>query len=180
MFFRFFKNKDNQNSSWLFFNRNRLSVDYKITGSNYLPQFGSVNALSFNRARFKGLAPVVLLQILNSGVYPKSGIQYAHTKSHLTVFTWLVCETLKNSRLDYFLLIRYQKVVNTKIKLFTQFETLNTFPLIHTNNFSFTQRVRIGLLIKDFQFGPAIDLNQYGQKVFTKKFLPGCFIRYEF
>jgi hypothetical protein len=44
MFFRFFKNSAGENSRFLFFNRNRASVDYRMTGKSYLPQFGFTEA----------------------------------------------------------------------------------------------------------------------------------------
>ena len=42
MRFRFFKNRNRANSPWLFFNRNRASVDYRINVAEgaFLPQFG--------------------------------------------------------------------------------------------------------------------------------------------
>ena len=60
MFFKYFKNNQGENSRWLFFNRNRASVDYRMTKTSYLPQFGFTEAISYNHEKLKGFAPVIL------------------------------------------------------------------------------------------------------------------------
>ena len=52
MFFKFFKNKDAQNTDWLFFNRNRASIDYDMSSKTNLPQFGFTEAISYNNKKF--------------------------------------------------------------------------------------------------------------------------------
>jgi hypothetical protein len=180
MFFKFFKNKQGENSHWLFFNRNRASVDYRMTSKTFLPQFGFTEAVSYNHPKLKGVAPVLVGQVLSWGVYPKAGIQYAHISKNMTIFTWLVSETLSNPDLDFFLLFRYTPKISAKLNLYTQFETGNTFPTNSTKNFSFTQRIRLGLSIKSYQFGFGSDFNQTGNSSYTKTNNVGGFIRHEF
>lgn len=184
MFFKYFKNKqgdpDGYRDRWLFFNRNRASIDYRMTKNTFLPQFGFTEAISYNHEKLKGFAPVLVGQILSWGVFPKAGIQYAHVSKTMTVFTWLVCETLENPDLDYFLLFRYTPKLTEKVNLFTQVESVNTFPTISTDNYSFTQRFRLGLSIKSYQFGTGADFNQTGNNTFAKSYNVGGFIRHEF
>jgi len=180
MFFKFFKNKQGENSRWLFFNRNRASVDYRMTSKTYLPQFGFTEAISYNHPKLKGFAPVLVGQVLSWGVYPKAGIQYAHIRKNMTVFTWMVCETFEKPDLDYFLLFRYTPKLSEKINLFTQVESVNTFPTVSTDNYSFIQRLRLGLSIKSYQFGAGADFNQTGNSTFAKTYNVGGFIRHEF
>lgn len=180
MFFKYFKNKQSENSRWLFFNRNRASVDYRMTKTSYLPQFGFTEAISYNHRKLKGFAPVVVGQVLSWGVYPKAGIQYAHIRKNMTIFTWLVCETLEKPDLDYFLLYRYTPKLTEKVNLFTQIESVNGFPTVSTENFSFTQRTRLGIQLKTYQFGAGADFNQTGNTSFTKTYNVGGFIRHEF
>jgi hypothetical protein len=184
MFFKYFKNKQGDTDSyqyrWLFFNRNRANIDYRMTKTTFLPQFGFTEAISYNHEKLKGFAPVVVGQVLSWGVYAKAGIQYAHIKKDITIFTWLVCETLKKPDLDYFLLFRYKPKLTEKINLFTQVESVNAFPTVRTDNYSFTQRLRLGLSIKSYQFGAATDFNQTGNSTFAKTYNIGCFIRHEF
>lgn len=180
MFFRFFKNKKGENSPWLFFNRNRASVDYRMTQTAYLPQFGFTEAISYNHPKLKGFAPVVVGQVLSWGVYPKAGLQYAHVKPQLTVFSWLVCETWNQPHLDYFLLLRYTPKLSEKLHLFTQLESLNTFPTVAQQALQFTQRLRLGLKIKAFQGGAGADFTQSGRQSFVATYNIGGFVRYEF
>jgi hypothetical protein len=180
MFFKYFRNKKGENARWLFFNRNRASIDYRMTKTNYLPQFGFTEAISYNHENLKGFAPVLVGQVLSWGVYPKAGIQYAQIKREITIFTWLVCETLEKPDLDYFLLFRYTPKLTEKLHLFTQLESVNTFPTVSIENYSFTQRLRVGISIKSYQFGAGADFNQTGNTTFTKISNVGGFFRHEF
>lgn len=184
MFFKYFKNNqgnpDSHRDRWLFFNRNRASVDYRMTQTTFLPQFGFTEAISYNHEKLKGFAPVIVGQVLSWGVYPKAGIQYAHISKNMTIFTWLVCETLEKPDLDYFLLFRYTPKLTEKVNLFTQVESVNAFPTVSTDNFSFTQRLRLGIQLKTYQFGAGADFNQTGNTTFTQMYNVGGFIRHEF
>ncbi|MEY3420565.1 MAG: hypothetical protein RIR48_850, partial [Bacteroidota bacterium] len=167
MFFKYFKNKDGQNAKFLFFNRNRASIDYTMTETTNLPQFGFTEAFSYNHEKLEGFAPVVVMSILNRGVYPKAGIQFAKIKKVYTIFSWIVSETLKEPNIDFFFLARYTPKLSEKLNLFSQIELVNAFPSVEQNNFSFTQRFRLGLKIKELQFGAGLDLSQLGRNDFT-------------
>lgn len=180
MFFKFFKNKKRENSHWLFFNRNRAAVDYKMTKTSFLPQFGFTEAISYNHPKLKGFAPVAVVQIFNSGVYPKAGVQYVFIKKEITFFSWVVCETLKDPDLDFFGLFRFTPPLTGKLNLFTQMETVNAFPTSSKGFFNLTQRVRLGLKIKDWQFGPGADFNESGSLSFLFNYNVGGFLRHEF
>jgi hypothetical protein len=180
MFFRNFKNKEGQISKFLFFNRNRASMDYTMTTNSGLPQLGFTEAISFNDKKFKGFAPVAVVQIFNKGIYPKAGVQYAQTRQNMTIFTWVVSEIMKNPHLDFFLLGRYTPKLIGNINLFTQIELVNVFPTVSENNFSFIQRFRLGLKISAFQFGTGMDFIQSGRNNFAKTNNIGGFLRYEF
>ena len=180
MFFKYFKNKAGQISKFLFFNRNRASIDYKMSETTNLPQFGFTEAISYNHSKLNGFAPVFVVSILNRGVYPKAGIQFAKIKKNYTIFSWIVSETLKEPNIDFFFLARYTTKLSDKLNLFSQIELVNAFPSVGKNNFAFTQRLRLGLKIKEFQFGAGLDLSQLGRKDFTKTENFGGFLRYEF
>lgn len=180
LFFRFIKNKEGHNSNILFFNRNRAGIDYKMTKTTNLPQFGFTEALSYNHEKLKGFALVAVVSILNKGVFPKAGVQYAKTKKSYSLFTWLVSETIKDPNIDFFLLARYSPKLTDKLSLFSQLELVNAFPTAVQNNFSFTQRFRLGLKTGNFQFGAGIDLSELGRKDYTNTINAGGFLRYEF
>lgn len=180
MFFKFFKNKEEKNSKYLFFNRNRVNIEYRQTLSTYLPVFGFTEALSYNHPKWKGFAPVIVAQVNNKGVYPKAGIQYFHRKNDFTFFSWFVSETLKDPNLDFFVLTRYEPRLTDKIKVFTQLELVNAFPTVSSKVFNLFQRVRAGLKIKQWQFGVGVDFNELGNKTFTDSNNMGFFLRHEF
>jgi hypothetical protein len=107
LFFKFFKNKEGKNSRFLFFNRNRASIDHTMTSTTNLPQFGFTEAISYNTPALKGFAPVAVASILNRGIYPKAGVQYASIKKNYTLFAWAVAETVNDPNVDVFFLGRY-------------------------------------------------------------------------
>jgi len=180
MFFRFFRQANGENSKVLFFNRNRASVDYDMTSSANLPSFGFTEAVSYNHPHLKGFAPVFIGQIFNSGVYPKAGVQFYRLTGDITVFSWLVSETLSQPSLDYYILLRYTPSVGEKLRLFTQLESLNVFPTETESAYAFTQRIRLGLQKEAWQFGLGSDLNQRGRDDFSTMSNSGVFLRYEF
>jgi hypothetical protein len=180
MFFKYFKNKQKENSEFLFFNRNRASVDYDQTSTENLPQFGFTEAISYNHLTWKGFAPVLVAQILNRGVYPKAGIQYVRMKNELTVFSWAVIETTSQPAVDLFLLIRFTPALTNRIHLFTQLETINAMATEDNGTNNFIQRYRLGLKINDWQFGMGGDFSQAGNTTYNKLNNLGIFLRHVF
>ncbi len=180
MFFKFFKNNEGENTRWLFFNRNRASIDYRITKTTYLPQFGFTEAVSYNHEKMLGFAPVIVAQVLSWGVFSKTGLQYARISKKATLFSWLVVQTKQQPDIDYFLLYRYTSKLTESFKLFTQFESVNAIPTQGGKNFNFTQRIRLGLQSKTYQFGMGVDFNQSGNDTFINSKNIGGFIRHEF
>lgn len=180
LFFKYFKNNQKENSAWLFFNRNRASMDYRMNQTNYLPQFGFTEALSFNPPGLKGFAPVFVGQVLSHGVYPKAGVQYAYIKNEISLFTWLVCETLNRPDIDYFLLFRYTPTISQSLVLFTQLESVNAIPTSALKTYRFTQRLRLGLSVGNFQMGVGADFQQSGRGHFNSRSNIGGFIRHVF
>lgn len=180
MFFKYFKGKNGEQSKWLFFNRVRASVDYKMTSATRLPSIGLTEAFSYNHPALKGFAPVGVVQIFGSGVFAKAGVQYVRLRREWTVFSWLVSEIAEDPGLDYFLLVRYTPAITDKLNLFTQFESLNTFPTLSGARISLTQRVRLGLKAGNVQFGAGADFSEAGRKVLSRSDNLGGFLRYEF
>lgn len=181
LFFKYFKNKEGNNSKFLFFNRNRASMDYRQTASAYLPQFGFTEAVSYNHPALKGFAPVAVVQIFNTGTFPKIGVQYFHQKKHFMFFTWAVIETMQKPLVDYFVLTRFQPQVSAKVQLFFQLELVNTLPTAAENNYNFIQRMRLGLhLAESWQTGVGADFAQNGRTEFVTTSNIGVFLRKEF
>jgi hypothetical protein len=180
MFFRFFKNSSGEQSRFLFFNRNRAAIDYEMTSTSYLPQFGFTEAISYNHPKLRGFAPVAVVQVFNSGVYPKAGIQYYRMKGNFTIFTWLISETLSQPAIDYYLLSRYEPKLTSKLGLFTQVELLNAFQTDPGRSKNFVQRFRVGLKTNAWQYGVGADLAQSEGNDYKLQSNAGIFLRYVF
>jgi len=180
IFFKYFKNQFGGSSRFLFFNRNRASVDYNMTKTTNLPQFGFTEAISYNHEKLKGFAPVFVTQVFGTGVHTKAGFQYAVIKKDILFFSWLVSETKKIPTLDLFFLGRYTPQLTEKLNLFTQLELVNAFPTTREKNFTFTQRIRLGIKVKAVQFGIAADFSEIGRTELSKTNNIGGFLRYEY
>ncbi|GAB4143016.1 MAG: hypothetical protein Fur0041_18130 [Bacteroidia bacterium] len=180
MFFRYFLKNDKSPSHCLFFNRNRASVDYRITSREYLPQFGFTEALSWNHPRLKGFAPVAVLQILNTGVYPKAGVQYVLLKKSWTVFTWAVCRTDAPEKADHFLLLRFTPRISEHIHLFEQAESLLALDFGKQGSQALTLRFRSGVSYRQWQAGAGADLFLFGSGWTSTSTNAGIFLRHEF
>lgn len=180
MFFKFFKNKADQNSKFLFFSRERAVVNYQQTTTSNLPLFGFTEAVSYNHRALKGFAPVLVGQVLNGGTFAKTGIQYARISKTITLFGWSVVSLKTNPDVDFFLLLRFTPKLNGHWRLFSQLELINALPTEKTGYFSFNQRVRLGLKRKEWQFGLGADFSSIGRGRYANTQNTGGFIRHEF
>lgn len=173
MWFKNFKDTAGQRTPFLFFSRNRASMDY----GNAPTAFGSTNAVSYN---FKnGLGLVVVGSFLNAGFTPKAGVQWVKMKGNFLFFGWLVADLKEKGGIDGFGLFRYQPKINEKWKGFGQAEL---FPIYNptTKTWNLTQRLRLGARHQAWAGGLMMDFNQTGQDHFTKTHNFGAFLRYEF
>ncbi len=179
-FFVYFKNIQSKNSPFLFFNRTRAAIDYRMTDSTNLPQFSFTQAVSYNKKIFRGVAPVAIIHALNKSLFAKLGFQFAYKTKNKTFFTWFVCQTKTHPSFDYFVLFRYMPKLVGNLNLFIQAESVNTIPTFINNKYSLTERLRLGLGIKSYQFGLGTDLNQTGRVRFSGTYNVGIFLRNEF
>jgi hypothetical protein len=89
-------------------------------------------------------------------------------------------ETLSKPGIDFFILSRFEPKVSEKLQLFTQVELVHAFPTESGKNYNFIQRARLGLKLKDWQFGLGADFNEFGNKTFVSTNNTGIFLRHEF
>ena len=172
LWFRPFTDSAGKASRFLFFNRSRASVNY----SNQTA-FGTTLAVSYNLR--SGIGFVFAGQFLNQGFYPKAGVQFFTRSAHAMLFTWVTAELLQESRVDWFLLSRWEPPLSHTLNLFAQLELLSV--LDPHGTWSFTQRIRLGLGFPlRWQAGAGFDLGQVGKETFTTSSNVGVFIRKEF
>jgi len=173
MWFRNFKNSKGEKSPFLYFSRNRASVDYKHAPA----AMGSTNAVSYN---FKnGVGLVAVASFVNTGLVPKAGVQYYRQSGNWMFFGWLVADLKEKGNVDLFGLFRYQPVVNETWKGLLQLEL---FPVYNPSSefWNITQRIRIGAKKNSWGGGFMIDLNQSGTTRLTNANNTGVFLRYDF
>jgi len=173
MWFRFFKTPQERQTPLLFFSRNRASTDYDGSG----PLFGSVNAVSYN---FKsGIGLVSVASFTNTGVVPKTGIQYYATKSDFLFFGWLVVDVKTKGNVDLFGMFRYQPKLNGNWRIFSQLEL---FPVYKPDSGfrNLTQRLRLGLKQGSCAAGLMADFNQSGRHTLSTTNNAGGFLRVDF
>lgn len=173
MWFKNFLNKQDTKTSFLFFSRNRVSVDYHDSPG----AFGSTNAISYNFNN--GIGIVSVASFLNTGFTPKTGIQYFRQKNAWLFFGWIVSDLEKAGNADLFGMLRYQPKINDHWQVFTQLEL---FPVLTPSSgyWNVTQRVRLGLKHHRLAGGFMLDLNQQGKNQWTNTHNTGGFLRYEF
>lgn len=173
MWFKNFKNSHEERTPFLFFSRNRASID----ATNNATAFGSTQAISYN---FKnGLGLVAVASFLNAGLTPKAGIQYYQAKGDFMFFGWLVADVKDNGGIDAFGLFRYQPRINKHWKGFGQVEL---FPVYtpNTEAWNITQRLRIGAKYHAWAVGLMADFNQIRNVSLAKSHNLGAFLRHEF
>jgi hypothetical protein len=185
MFFKFFMKPAPPGeapapSDVLFFFRARAAVDYAMAGTSTLPQFGLTSAVSYNPQVLRGFAPVFVVQLFNRGAFAKAGVQYARTSRRTTVFSWVVCETDRRPVVDVFVLARYVHPLTGATGIVLQAESVNGLPTVSAGQYSFTQRVRVGLQLQRWQFGPGLDVTRTGRTTYSTTTNAGLFARYDF
>lgn len=180
LFFKTFTNKAGSPSKFLFFNRNRASIDYRMTSTEYLPVLSFTEAISFNHPKLKGFAPVVVGQLSGRGLSPKAGVQYFHKRKAWTLFTWVVAETMAEPTLDHFLLARFEPKLSEQLHLFTQLEVFSAVPTVASKSYNLFQRARLGLRVRDWQWGLGTDVSLSGRSAWTTTLNAGLFLRHEF
>ncbi len=173
LWFRNFSSPKATTSPWLFFHRTRASSNYHGQTS-----FGVTNALSYNFK--KGIGIVATVQLLQSGVAAKGGIQYVKVFGRASLFSWVVAgnNTDHFASGDWFVLLRWTPIINRNWNWFTQLELLSSINL--ESNKNFVQRLRLGLSRNRWQFGLALDQSQTGNNKLITFGNNGLFLRKEF
>jgi hypothetical protein len=172
LWYKSFRKADSTRTPWLFFSRNRASVNYSNQSL-----WGSTNAVSYNCKN--GIGIVAVGAFGSNGFVPKAGVQYVQQQGNFLFFGWLVSDLQAKGSVDLFGLFRYQPSLNQTWRLLTQAEL---FPIFNTasKGWNLTQRFRLGLKYHSWGGGLMMDLNQTGKESFTGTHNIGAFIRHDF
>lgn len=173
MWFRYVRKEQGENTRFLFFSRNRASIDYQ----NEAALLGSVNAISYNFNN--GIGMVGVGTFTADGFTPKAGIQLFKQQGDFMFFGWLVAETTHHPGIDLFGLFRYQPTISEHWKLFLQVELFPVWNTL-TGHWNITERCRIGPKFRQWSGGLMLDGNQSGRQDWFFMNNAGGFLRYDF
>ncbi|MEO5599405.1 MAG: hypothetical protein ABIR06_00625 [Cyclobacteriaceae bacterium] len=87
---------------------------------------------------------------------------------------------MNNPYIDFFILTRFEPRLSDKLNIFAQLELVNAFPTQVEANYSYIQRLRLGLKSSTWQYRLGADINESGIASFTNTNNLGLFLRHEF
>lgn len=180
MFFRFFPAGAEDRSDFLLFQRARGSFGYTPADPADAAQLGITTAVSWNPAALRGVAPVLVGQVLTAGPVAKAGVQYARPTERFTVFGWAVAELAPTPTIDVFALARLRVPVGERLAVGGAVEALVTVPTDPDDPLSLVERARVGVGRGGWQVGPGLDLAQYRADGWTLTWNLGGFVRHDF
>lgn len=168
---QFLKPWKENNYKFTVFSRTRSTLDYD-NNSNILSMayINYTSKIGFGGSIIGSISSV-------SGFGPAAGINYFKTHKDFSIFALIAVEIDKVPGYSFFTLMKYRPDLSEKLKLYTSVEL---FSLVNeTGHLVSVERLRLGLDIKNIQFGAASNLGQYGSSFnYTGNY--GVFIRKEF
>jgi hypothetical protein len=154
-----------------FFHMNTEQFYYKETEKNSFILQDLLYIETFTNLRVTGGAAYG-----KGGFNPTAGLQYVYSGKKLL----FLCAPRINIRSDYsydiMTIFQYKPVINDRMNLFTRIKLLNVFN--NKSNIRSYQWFRIGLEMKNVQFGLALNLDEYGPNPSFERSL-GLFVRKE-
>ncbi len=175
--FQFVMNKKfSPSSRFSFLNVNIFTSDY----SNSRDNLDLVAVAQIGYDLYKGFGPTVGLSVNSvAGLAPTAGVQYVFVNREILLVLTPTIEFSEGNNIQGLLIGEYKPPLSDKVDLFSRIQALYNYA---TNN-DFHQRsyiqLRLGVGIKKYQFGPAVNLDYYGpEKIFKENY--GAFIRFNF
>lgn len=109
-----------------------------------------------------------------AGMKPAFAIQYAQRFKDCFVVVVPRIDLVNKGSFEMMAMLEYEPQLSTKLKLYSRFQVMsNAGPFNHNRSY---QRVRLGMHVKKFQTGVAVNINEYGYPVKTK-INTGIFLR---
>jgi len=145
-------------SKIILFSRNRISLDHE----NQVTYFGLID-LSHNIVG--GLDALIELQASapGKGILPRFGIQYFQRINDFSLYGMTSVSLQENPDAEISIVLGYNPQLKDEVALTFNVENFTNFGE-EGHNYSL-QRLRAGLKIKRFSFGPALDLNESADKI---------------
>lgn len=154
------------------FNRSRAQIYYADEPVNFFS--GSY----FNYTFKAGLGPSVIGRFNNSGADADVGLHYFKQSKTLTFFGIASLSLTSGGIYSWFSILRYRPPFGEKLKGFFALELFTAMK--NADHLVSTQRVRVGLGHRGFQFGLAANLQEVGNGFDFLENNFGGFVRKEF
>lgn len=112
-----------------------------------------------------------------TGIRPAIAIQFAHMFKDGLILLVPRADVINNGSVELMGMLEYQPNLTKKLKLYSRLQLMsNVGPYHHNRSY---QRARLGIHIKKFQTGAAVNINEYGYPAKTK-INAGLFLRKDF
>lgn len=141
-------------SRFLFFNRNRFTVDYENKTTYFISGITAYELKS-------GVGIANEINISTAGMMPKMGFQFLSASSTRTIYAFVNAGYLNELLYGLFCFARFEPMLSTNVRLYMQLEIVNSSSA--TGNQFLAQRPRLGIIIKQTQFGLAGDFKHSGE-----------------
>jgi hypothetical protein len=158
-----------------------LSVtSFESTYNNDINNLDFINNSQVGYEIYKGLGVATGLSVNRiAGLAPIAGLQYVYANKEILFVLTPTYHFSKEKNVEGLALIEYKPKLTEKLNLYSRFQMLynyNTEDQHHERSYI---QFRLGLGIRNYQFGLATNLDYYGQtKVFKDNY--GLFLRYNF
>lgn len=149
----------NEKSKWGYFNMTSLNGDYK----NNLTKNEFVSQALLNYELFKGFSLTAGVALnYRSGFRKIAGFQYVFANRKWLLIAVPTIDLNDSHNLETFSLLEFKPKLTDKLGLYTRFQGL----YVHNPNEATHERsfvaFRVGLSVKNYQFGLGTDANWYG------------------
>jgi len=160
-----------ETSKFGFFHMNTIGVDYDNKEENDFSMQDLLTYEPLNNFRLTGGAFYG-----KPGFKPTLGMQYLVTGKKLFILIAPRVNIESDPAYDFFEIVQFKPALSEKIKLYTRLQLLNLFD--SGGNIKSYQWLRMGLEVKEIQFGLAFNFDEFGPNP-KVQYNAGLFIRRE-
>ncbi len=161
----------NREMDWSLFSRARSTVDYENNTNLFTGAY-------LNYTTPSGFGGTVVGRIASAGSGVDTGVHYFKAGESFMMYALASLTLVQGPGTSWFSITRFTPKIDDKWKLYSSLELFSSFDY-EQHQFS-TQRLRMGLDNRGYQFGLAVNISETGKEVVHSDTNPGFFIRKQF
>ncbi len=170
---QFFKPLDKKFRTTIFSRtRARLTYDDDENGVNFF------SGAYLNYTTKTGFGGTLIGRMNNFGSDMDLGIHYYRKIKSFSIYALPSISLSQKNTYSWFSIVKYRPTLNDQWKMYTSVELFSVFN--KSDHVISTQRVRIGLEYRSYQFGLAMNISEFGDDLIVTNDNYGVFIRKEF